>query len=301
MASRALFKVPEMHSPFDRRAFPVYAMIAALTLVGALLLAVRGFAVAPIVWAQFFTWPLLAILGGLGLRRIGHPNFGGAMEATGVIYWQGLSAFLCIIPLASMSAPLADWWLSDADRALGFDWVAYSKMTAGFYVVYAAAYKSLMCQPAFAAFALFLSRQPDRGWQMVMAALVTLAICSAIFPFAPAIGASEFYRFPVHTPAPPFSPVLLELKSGLRVLDAHSFQGLISFPSFHAAAAAILAWGCWTTIFRWPMLALNIIVCLSAISMGSHYLVDILAGLVASGVAIAIATRIGADGTPQRK
>lgn len=292
MASRALFKVPELHSPFDRRAFPIYGLIVALGLVGALLLAILGFTVSLSVWMRFVSWPLLTIAGGLGLRRIGHPNFGGAMEATGILYWQGLSSFLCLVPLASISAPFADWRLAAADRALGFDWVGYAKATSGFETLFVLSYKSFMWQPALAAFALFLSKQPDRGWRLVFAATIALAITAIAFPFAPAIGASEFYHFKPWTHVEQFAPILLALKSGHRVLDSSTFAGIVSFPSYHAAAAAIFAWGCWTTKVRWPMLILNALMCLGAITLGSHYLIDVLAGLAIGACSIFLAGRI---------
>jgi membrane-associated phospholipid phosphatase len=150
-----------------------------------------------------------------------------------------------------------------------------------------------MWQPAFAAFALFLAKQSWRGWQMVLSSTIALAIAGFLFALFPAVGAAEYYHFPVHTPTPPFHPVLIALKSGaMRVMDERTFAGMISFPSYHAAAATILAWGCWTTIFRWPVVALNVLMCLSAISMGSHYLVDILGGVAVAALSIALSVKI---------
>jgi membrane-associated phospholipid phosphatase len=177
------------------------------------------------------------------------------------------------------------------DTAIGFDWVAYANATAGYHSLFAITYKSMMWQPAFTAFVLFLSKQSNRGWQMVLAATVALAITALLFPLAPALGSSEFYQIRVWTPAGEFSPVLGNLKSGLRVLDSSTFVGLVSFPSYHAAAAGIFVWGCWTTWFRWPVLFLNIVMCFSAITMGAHYLIDIYAGLAVAILSIVLARR----------
>ena len=291
----------QLYWPFDRRAYPTYLVVFAMALTGSMLLAIRGFQVAPSMWLGFFSWSSLAFVGGMGLRRIGWPNFGGAMEAMGVFYRQGLSAFLCIVPLASLPIPFADPTLSAWDHALGFDWVAWAKMTAGLHDPFVLAYKSFIWQPALVTFALFLSKQHDRGWQTVFAGTMALAISTFVFAFFPAVGASEFYHFTVRTPAPPFHPVLIALKDGsMRYLDGRTFAGMISFPSYHAAGATVLAWGFWKTWLRWPMLAVNILMAVAAISMGSHYLVDILAGLVVAFVSITLSVRtipVAADAT----
>lgn len=289
MSSIAALAEPTFHPPFDRRSIPVYALIGMLALVGTLLLSLRGFYVSPAVWSGVFAWPLLTIAGGLGLRRIGWPRFGGAMEATGILYGQGLASFLCLVPLATLSAPFADNWLAAADRALGFDWVAYAHATVSWHDTFARAYKSFMWQPAMVAFALFPFGQCDRGWRAVLAATIAMTLTAMLFPFAPAIGSSLHYGVAVVTPAQPFAQVLTDLKDGVRVLDTGTFKGLVSFPSYHAAAATIFSWGCWTTKLRWPVIALNIVVCMSAITMGSHYLVDILAGIAVGAAAIAAA------------
>jgi hypothetical protein len=141
LASDALQTLRErqLHWPFDRRAYPNYVIVLALTMLGLALLWLRGFTIAPRIFLEFFSWALLMIFGGWGLRRIGWPNFGGAMEATGMFYWQGLSTFFCIVPLATLPIPFKDSLLASWDHALGFDWVAYAKATADFYNPFAKA------------------------------------------------------------------------------------------------------------------------------------------------------------------
>ena len=48
--------------------------------------------------------------------------------------------------------------------------------------------------------------------------------------------------------------------------------GIITFPSFHASAAILLAWGFWGVRFvRWPALALNLVMTVSCPFVGAHY------------------------------
>lgn len=78
-------------------------------------------------------------------------------------------------------------------------------------------------------------------------------------------------------------PVVLEnLRNGtMDMLSDASISGLISFPSFHASTAVILAMG-WSSFGRVaaPMIVLNAGVAVSAIPIGSHYFSDILAGVL---------------------
>ena len=91
--------------------------------------------------------PLAAVLAGWGLRRVGKPNLGSAMEMLGLFYIQGLAAFFLIAPLASISAPLADDLLSKVDRSLGFNWQAYAQLTQNVNFPLLVAYKSFGWQP----------------------------------------------------------------------------------------------------------------------------------------------------------
>jgi membrane-associated phospholipid phosphatase len=281
-----VFAIPKLLSPFDRRSLPVYSVIAAMAVVGLSLTFALGFTISPAIFPQFFGMPLMAVLAGWGLRRIGKPNFAAAMEMLGLFYIQGLAAFFCIAPLAAISAPFADASLAHADHLLGFDWIKYARLTSPFALPFLIAYKSFAWQPAIVAVALFMFGQQKRGWRAVSAAALSLAIATAIFPFAPAEGPILFYGIDVHSVGRPFAPALISLKDGYRTLDHSVFVGLISFPSYHAAAAIIFTWACWTTRLRWVILDLNFVMAASAITAGSHYLVDVLAGLAVGAVAI---------------
>lgn len=279
----------ELRWPFDRRSAPIYILMAGMLLAGLILVEVLGFTISQGIFPEFFGMPLLSVLGGWGLRRIGRPNFGTALETLGLFFIQGLAAFFCIAPLAAISAPFADAALAKADQALGFDWVAYAKFTEPLRPVFNFAYKSFDWQPAVVAFGLF-ARQSARLWQSATAAIIGIILTSIIFPFAPAIGASIFYGFEIHVSPRPFAPALLALKHGYRSLDNSVFTGLISMPSYHAVAALIFSWALWPTVLRWPSIVLNMAMLAAAIPLGAHYLVDILAGLVVGAISIRIST-----------
>ena len=289
--SPAFWRDVELRSPFDPRSRPVYILIAAMAFGGLILCWLLGFRISPEIFENFYGMPLMSVLAGMCLRRIGKPNFGSAMEVLGLFFIQGLTAFFLIAPLAAISAPLADASLAHADQLLGFDWRAYVQATAPLHSVLLFAYRSFAWQTVIVA-ALFLFGQSERGWAALLAAVISVAIAALFFPFAPAEGASLFYGVDVHSPLRPFAPALLALKNGHRVLDHSTFKGLISFPSYHTAAAAIFTWAMWRTPLRWPVLLLNVVMVAAAIPFGSHYFVDILAGALVGAASIAAASKL---------
>lgn len=64
----------------------------------------------------------------------------------------------------------------------------------------------------------------------------------------------------------------------------------VTFPSFHAGAAPLLGWGFWPVArLRWPLVTLNVVMAASAIPIGGHYVVDIIAGVMVAAAGIAVA------------
>jgi membrane-associated phospholipid phosphatase len=74
----------------------------------------------------------------------------------------------------------------------------------------------------------------------------------------------------------------------LGTIDFEAVNGIISFPSMHAAVAIIvpytLRWNRW--IF-WPIAALDAVMLASAVPSGNHYLADVIAGVAVAVLAIA--------------
>ncbi len=73
------------------------------------------------------------------------------------------------------------------------------------------------------------------------------------------------------------------------VLDLDQAAGILTFPSVHAGVAALCAWAAWNSpLLRYPVLALNGAMAVSAITHGSHYLMDVIAGLGCAGVCVTV-------------
>jgi membrane-associated phospholipid phosphatase len=77
----------------------------------------------------------------------------------------------------------------------------------------------------------------------------------------------------------------------VHVIDLTRLRGLVSAPSFHAAAATLyIAYGWTIPRLRWPVLGMNAAMLLATPVEGTHYLTDILLGIAVAVVAIAVAT-----------
>jgi membrane-associated phospholipid phosphatase len=226
---------------------------------------------------------IATLFNGMGLIGIGKTN----------------AALTSALPMyTGRSFPLADQTLHAADRFLGFDWVAVLKLfdrCPYFDWIAQAAYQSIFAQLPFLVLALALTRQPERLYRALTALNVGLCATSVIAVFFPAFGPYEFLQVSA-ADHPNIMPIIAAkmtdpivwLRAAVFTDPAPDFTiGLISFPSFHSTAAAIYVWMAWRTpLVRWLALAVNGLMLIATPVHGSHYLVDVLAGLALAAAAI---------------
>jgi membrane-associated phospholipid phosphatase len=79
------------------------------------------------------------------------------------------------------------------------------------------------------------------------------------------------------------------------VLETSKAAGIITFPSVHAACAVLYSWAAWSIKpVRYPILGLNMMMAVSAMSHGSHYFIDIPAGFMLAACVIAAISAVTA-------
>lgn len=298
VSERLRYGVPadQMQSPFEPLARPVYMVLTFESALAAVLLFFGGFRVSPEAILTIPLWALGLCISAMLLRRYGYQRLPEGMEAVGIIYGQGFVALFLIFTLAALSGPFSDDALSRIDRLLGFDWRTFAALIAGrqrIQWLIGTAYNSFAWQPLVILTFLFAKHLRQRAWTFVLAGTLAAFATALIFPFAPAEGTFVHFHvkaalFPHIDPPWQFAPVLRQIKGGERYITSDFVTGLVSFPSYHAAAAATFVWAMWPfRRARWCFLALNVCMCISAMIIGAHYLIDILAGLVL-GMATAI-------------
>jgi hypothetical protein len=224
----------------------------------------------------------------------------------------GVAAFLqfcLILPIgmllsfaaAASDSPFRDGLLLAADRAIGFDWMAYALWVDArpwVATAYRAAYISFMLQPPLLIALLAAHGEFRRLHLFSFAFTFTLTATCLIFYFVPAVSVYAHLQVPIEgfrnlQPVSTFQH--LEFIEGMRAgtmrwVDPLKGAGLITFPSYHACGAVLLIWGFWgVRSVRVPALLLNLTMLASTPLDGAHYLVDVIGGVLLAAAGIAVA------------
>ena len=79
------------------------------------------------------------------------------------------------------------------------------------------------------------------------------------------------------------------LRAGtMRSIALNQLEGLISFPSFHTAAALIFIWTLHTVRYvGWAGIPLNLALIVATPTVGAHYFIDLVGGVVVAFGALA--------------
>jgi membrane-associated phospholipid phosphatase len=211
-----------------------------------------------------------------------------------------------VFSYASMRAafPLADASLMAADAAIGFDWPAFVRWVdrhPRFAVALAWGYSSFSVQILLLPMLLALLGFRGRAYQAVLGYLLLCCIAISISAFFPSLGAYKGYGFDggaLTNVNAHFGYFFLESFAAVRddpdfTLSVDNAAGIITFPSIHAGVALLCGWAAWPSrLLRIPFIVLNLLMAISAITHGGHYLVDIIAGLAVGTVAIASTRRL---------
>jgi len=302
LSSPAILDAPQTAA--NRLDAVIWSLIAATAVIVALSVPIGGF--HP-VWESFIrpAGALLPLLAGrwfyANIRR--SPQIATALSGTAqIVAFAAVAAPLSYIATA-MSAPfpLQDHTFDVVDKAFGFDWRALLTWMDANSAVYAplrTVYSSLTVQASIAILVLAFARL--FVWlrifmlAFIIAALIGLAASIAV----PAHGAWSYGGLtlddcpnilPVVRDIP--VPIIDGLRDGsYRLLMAIGSEGIITFPSLHAAFAVILIVAFWPVpVLRWIGLAFDVLMLVATPVDGSHYLVDIFAGLAVAAVAVSSA------------
>ncbi len=198
-----------------------------------------------------------------------------------------------------LAFPLQDDFYTRADGALGFDRVAHVRWVADHPMIITAlnlSYFSCMIQLAVLVIGL-ATVAPSALSRFLLLFATTASVVCVLAALAPALGAYVFHpldpqtleRLPTTDTGRWHLTQFLAARSGeLKILDPLKLEGVVTFPSFHAALAVILTHS--LRCIPWlgfPALLLNGVMLVSTIAIGGHYLVDVIAGVLIAIIAIA--------------
>lgn len=204
----------------------------------------------------------------------------------------------------SASLPLQDTRLLAWDRALGFDFLSlldFVNRHEELIPLLARAYSSINFQMITMVLALPLAGCYLRGAEAVCAYILTLLAAAIIAILVPAIGVyqelglqpSDFPHFEPQGYYDTLRDAPLLRAGLLHKLHLTRLVGVVTFPSFHAAAAILYMWAFWPLRWLRPVVIPWNIVMIAATPLGGgHYLSDILAGIAVAVAAIVVTAKI---------
>jgi membrane-associated phospholipid phosphatase len=207
----------------------------------------------------------------------------------------GFLVTTCVIVSTYLAArpalPLVDERLAEVDLAIGFIWISFVRaidarpwLAQGLGLAYQSFAFQLLALPVL----LICIGQVVRAYQFVTAYALVGFSASMISIWFPAVGAFPSYGITADQLANiniHYGYFFLSEFEAVRsdpqfVLSMEHIAGIITFPSVHAAVAGLCMWAASSVPYlRYPMLILNLGMAVSAISHGSHYFVDVPAGI----------------------
>ncbi len=203
--------------------------------------------------------------------------------------------------VAATGGPLWDDTYLALDRALGLDWTAYLHGLndwPGLGAVLTLAYRTLMPQMILVVVVLGFGGRLAAAREFVLAFVIAGVVTVLLSGLLPAIGTYAHLGlrpedFPRLHPAAPYAHIadLSGLRDGtLRSITLDRMEGIITFPSFHAALGVLFIRYFWMSrISRWPGLVLNALMIAATPIDGGHYFVDVGGGAVIAVLAIGAA------------
>ena len=196
--------------------------------------------------------------------------------------------------------PMADASLSKMDAALGFDWTSFVRWVDGhprLSHLLGSAYISFAFQLLGIPFLLGIAGYPARAYHFITGYFILCAGSCLIAAWFPAVGAYAYYSVPkdaLTSINAHFGYFFLDSFNAVRndpnfTLSLDNASGIITFPSIHAGVAMLCVWATWPVPFlRYLFLVLNAAMCVSAVTHGSHYLVDVFAGIAVAWAVIVL-------------
>ncbi len=285
-----------------------HADVAVWMTIGVIAIAVAGFALlGPFeLDLRSFLMPaastVLFAAGGWFYRSVrNETRLGAILSSTAhMVGFAAVAAPLSYIAAAS-GFPLQDATLAAWDRHLGIDWtrlLTFLSLRPGLRQVLFFAYSSFALQTLTTVLVLGITGQLVRLSTFINAFVGTTLVIIAVSAVCPAAGPWLFLDIQPATangflPVSSTSwPVFLGLRDGtLHTVYGLNSEGIITFPSLHAALGVLFPAALWRVKgVRWIALGLNGLLLIATPAYGSHYVVDVIAGIVvAAAFWIAIA------------
>lgn len=258
---------------------------------------IAGMALAGFTFAPASTVAPFAIAGayvGYSFYNYGHPRKRDPL----VVFILGSTGQILLIPIlmtpmtyvaAAANLPMQDVALHAIDRALGLHWTAYYNFVTAHHILLVLSVwcYSIIGWPVFGVpIALGWTGRYSRLQIFTLAFAIALVVTTAISAIVPAMGTYDLLKFlpdsDLFTPGAYIEQLRdlpLVRDGSLRHLHLSGLTGIVTFPSFHAAAAVLYIWAFWPVRWIGPLAAVvNVAMLLATPVVGGHYFIDLFAG-----------------------
>jgi PAP2 superfamily protein len=278
--------------PFSRSSWPLWGAVLTVAAADAVWLdaAGIGFRDGGLFWTR-----TIALLGacavvlrfGFDLPRLGAScrRFSRSCHTVALILSFGAACMVMDYLVAGLRFQLIDRALIRSDAALGFDWhTSYIWISARPFVstTLLTAYATLLPQIAIAPLLLSGDTRCADAREFILLLFVTALVATAISGLLPALGKAGMLG-PAH-----ITPIISARNGMLHEISLGDIEGIVTFPSWHAAMGVVLAYSLSKTgragvFFFVP---LNGLMIAATPAVGGHHLADTLAGCALATVAI---------------
>ncbi len=202
-----------------------------------------------------------------------------------------------------LGMPMADAWLAAADAALGLDAGTIIRAVAAHPML--TSVLSLLYNSSGIAVVVLIGwtlthRSVSKAWELVMTAVVAMQLVALISPAFPAWGAMRTFALeglqghglPVGAGTYQWSAFSHFYSGHDPLLRLADMDGVVAFPSFHTVLALMITQALGDTPLRPLAIIWTAGIMLSAIPMGGHYVVDLVAGVVIWAAAAIFSRRV---------
>lgn len=277
------------------RAFALpFGMLAGVLAAGLLSFAWLGITIEPASWRTMGL--VLAIASGFVLAAAWFGNAVATSSALSVAWFLLMPAPLAIFSYAAAGLgagmPLMDPALARIDRWLGFDWltvVAWFNESPVLIWLLGYAYHGTIAPLIYVLVLLTVLQWRDRIVEFMVLVVATCLLAAVLSGIVPAAGAYVHFRPDEAVRSAISSDAGVWHLAQFEALRAGTFtrfslpatEGLITFPSFHTAAALcvplVLRGLGAVTALAWAVAGVVIV---STIPIGGHHLIDVIVGAV---------------------
>lgn len=210
-------------------------------------------------------------------------RFSRSCHLAALILSFGAACMVMDYLVAGLRFPLIDVALIRCDAAFGFNWQAASTWIIARPLVSTTlliAYATLLPQIAIASVLLSRDACYADAREFVLLLFATSIVATAVSGILPAIGKAGMLG-PAH-----LTPIINARNGALHEISLDDIQGIVTFPSWHAAMGVVLAYSLSRHGGIFVFVPLNILLIAATPVVGGHYLADTFAGCAVAVAAI---------------